>query len=69
MKEIGGYIEFPQFDGNMFHEKGIALNLARNCLSYIIESRRIKKLRFLNFCVIQFLIYARRMVFIFDIIL
>lgn len=42
--EIGGYIEFPHFTGPLFHDEAIALNSARNCLAYIIEAKRIKKI-------------------------
>lgn len=44
MNEIGGYIELPQFDGDIFHSNAIALNSARNCLAYLIEARKIKKI-------------------------
>lgn len=42
--EIGGYIEFPQFFGNMMHENAIAINSARNCLAYLIEAKTISKI-------------------------
>lgn len=42
--EIGGYIEFPQFMGEMLHGNAIALNSARNCLAYLIEAKGIKKI-------------------------
>lgn len=42
--EIGGYIEFTQFNGSIFHDDAIALNSGRNCLAYLIESRNIKRI-------------------------
>lgn len=45
MKEIGGYIELDTFNLPMLHEDGIALNCGRNCLAYLIKSRKIKKLK------------------------
>lgn len=44
MKEIGGYIEFPEYNGNIFHKNAIALNSARNCLAYLIESKKINNI-------------------------
>lgn len=43
MKEIDGYLELEQNSGNEFHSSGIALNSARNCLRYLIRTRKIKK--------------------------
>lgn len=45
MREIGGYMDFERFHGSMLHEKGIKLNCGRNCLSYLIEARGIRKIR------------------------
>ncbi len=45
MKEIGGYIEFEYYHGNMPHEDAIALNCGRNCLAYLFKRRGIKKLK------------------------
>lgn len=45
MREIGGYIEFEHYKGNMPHEEAIALNCGRNCLAYLFKSRGIKKLK------------------------
>ena len=42
--EIGGYIEFPHFAGSVLHNEAIALNSARNCLAYLIEAKKIKKI-------------------------
>lgn len=44
MEEIGGYIEFPEYKGDIFHTNAIALNSARNCLAYLIESKKINKI-------------------------
>lgn len=42
--EIGGFIEFPTYNGEIYHNKAVALNSARNCLAYLIETRKIKKI-------------------------
>lgn len=44
MKEYGGYIELDTYRLPMLHEGAIPLNCGRNCLAYIIEARKIKKL-------------------------
>ena len=44
MKEIGGYIEFERYSGQMYYADGINLNLGRNALAYLIEARNIKKM-------------------------
>lgn len=44
MKEIGGYLEFPEFSGGILHDDAIALNSARNCLAYLIETKGIKSI-------------------------
>ena len=44
MREIGGYIELDNYHLPMLHEKAIALNCGRNCLAYILRSKKIKKL-------------------------
>lgn len=44
VKEIGGYIELDKYTLPMLHENAIALNLARNCLAYLIEAKGIKKI-------------------------
>ena len=43
-KEIGGYIEFEHYHGEMFHEQAIKLNSGRNCLVYLIRAKGIKKI-------------------------
>jgi len=43
-KEIGGYIEFEQYNYPMLHAEAIKLNSARNCLLYLIHARNIKKI-------------------------
>ena len=42
--EVGGYFEFPQYEGDILHGDALALNSARNCLAYLIEARKIKKI-------------------------
>lgn len=44
MREIGGYIEFEEHSGKEYYNNMIALNCARNCLSYLNRIRKIKKL-------------------------
>lgn len=43
--EIGGYIDLERNSGSQYHEAGIALNCGRNCLSYLIELRKISSIR------------------------
>ena len=50
MREIGGYIEFEHYHGEMMHQNAIALNCGRNCLSYLFKSRGIK-----NICIPYFI--------------
>ena len=45
MKEIGGYIEFENYFGTVWHEGAEALNCGRNCLAYLIEAEGINKIR------------------------
>ena len=42
--EIGGYLEFERYSGPEYHSGCLKLNTARNCLKYLIEARKIKKL-------------------------
>lgn len=44
MREIGGYIEFEQYNLPMLHEDAIGLNCGRNCLAYLIEAKKISKI-------------------------
>lgn len=44
MKEIGGYFELDNFNLPMLHSNALALNCGRNCLAYLIEARKIKKI-------------------------
>ena len=44
MKEIGGYIEFEHYHNPFLHEGAIALNCGRNCLDYLIQAKKIKKI-------------------------
>lgn len=49
MKEYGGYIELDTYRLPMLHEGAIYLNCGRNCLAYLIEARKIKKIMFNDF--------------------
>lgn len=44
MIEIGGYMEMDTYSNPVLHSDGIALNSARNCLAYLIETRHIAKI-------------------------
>lgn len=44
MKEIGGYIEFEHFHGDMLHDNAVRLNCGRNALAYLIRAKQIRKL-------------------------
>lgn len=44
MEEIGGYFELGGFPNDIYHKKAIAINTARNCLIYVIKSRKLKKI-------------------------
>lgn len=44
MREIGGYIELDNYNGQMLHDKAVALNCARSCLSYLIQAKKITKI-------------------------
>lgn len=45
MKEIGGFFEFElKFQGREYHEGAVHLNLARNALLYLKETRGYKKI-------------------------
>ena len=44
MKEIGGYIVFEHFHGDMLYEEALRLNCGRNALAYLIMARKIRKL-------------------------
>lgn len=43
-KEIGGYLELDRYHLPMLHDDAIALNSGRNCLAYLIQKKRIKKI-------------------------
>ena len=45
MKEYGGYFELDTYRLPMLHEDAVALNCGRNCLAYLIKSRRITKIK------------------------
>lgn len=38
LREIGGYFEMEENQGNEYHEKAIALNSGRNALAYLVEA-------------------------------
>lgn len=44
MKEIGGYIELDTYNWTMLHEGAVTLNSGRNCLAYLIQAKKIKKI-------------------------
>jgi len=44
MNEIGGYFELQGLKNKEYHRNAIALNLARNCLIYLVKAKKIKKL-------------------------
>lgn len=44
MREIGGYIGFEEYAGEMLHENAIKLNCGRNALAYLVEAKHIKKI-------------------------
>ena len=44
MREIGGYIELQGLKSKEYHKNALALNLARNCVIYLIKAKKIKKL-------------------------
>lgn len=41
MREIGGYIEYEHYHGEMLHENSIKLNCGRNALLYLVLKRNI----------------------------
>lgn len=43
-KEIGGYIELDDINGEEYHNKAIALNSGRHCLEYLIKAKHIEKI-------------------------
>lgn len=44
MKEIGGFLQWEIYEGKELHNNCIALNSGRNCLRYLIRTRKIKKI-------------------------
>ena len=44
MKEIGGYFELEQFNGQAYHEDLLAVNNGRCALLYLLKARNIQKL-------------------------
>lgn len=43
-KEIGGYLELDEYCLPMLHQEALALNCGKNCLLYLIESKKIKRI-------------------------
>lgn len=67
-KEIGGYFGLECSRSDFLHKDAIALNSGRNCLKYLIEARRIKRIWVPDFicdavelalaeCVVDVLVY------------
>lgn len=44
MKEIGGYLELDTYNLPLFHKKALKFNCGRNCLAYLIEEKKIRKI-------------------------
>ncbi len=45
MKEIGGYLEYEKYNGEMLYEgDSILLNTGRNALSYVLKAKGIRKI-------------------------
>lgn len=44
IEEIGGYLELELYDSPFLHENALAFNTGRNCLAYLINKRKIKKI-------------------------
>lgn len=42
--KIGGFLELERNDGKLYYEEAIALNSARNCLRFLIRSKKIDRL-------------------------
>lgn len=42
--EIGGYFGFENYKGNIYHEKALKFNSARNCLRFLIRKKHINRL-------------------------
>lgn len=45
MREIGGFIEFEHYHGEMLHEGSLALNCGRNALAYLIAAKGIERIK------------------------
>lgn len=43
-REMGGYLEVEEHHGSCYHDDALPLNLARNCLAYLIKARSIKSI-------------------------
>ncbi len=44
IKEIGGYIGLDRYDLPILHGDAIALNCGRNCLRYLINTKKVRKI-------------------------
>lgn len=44
MKEIGGYIELDTYNLPMWHNSALALNCGRNCLAFLIQTKKIHRI-------------------------
>lgn len=42
-QEIGGYFELEHFSGGLYHDDAIRLNCGRNCLAYLGELRKMRR--------------------------
>lgn len=42
VREMGGYLEFERFGGELYHNELIALNCGRGALAYLVELRGIR---------------------------
>ncbi|MBE6151818.1 MAG: hypothetical protein E7165_00675 [Firmicutes bacterium] len=43
-KEIGGYLSFENLNGKEFYDKLLRFNSSRNCLRFLIQTKKIKKI-------------------------
>ncbi len=42
--EIGGYFGFEEYRGELYHNKALKFNSARNCLRFLLRKRNIKRI-------------------------
>ena len=43
-KSIGGYFEYEENHGGLYHDSALKLNSGRNALEYLIKAKSIKKI-------------------------